>query len=79
MVSEKEVVIFTQHACRFCKLEKEWLTHRDIDFKERDITDDPTALSDLEAIPAFTTPVALIDGEVVHGFDRRKLEQLLGI
>jgi len=78
-VSEKEVVLFTQHACRFCKLEKEWLTQRDIDFKERDITDDPTALSDLEAIPAFTTPVALIDGEVVHGFDRHRLAELLGI
>jgi glutaredoxin len=78
-VSEKEIVLFTQHACRFCKLEKEWLSQRDIDFNERNIADDPTALSDLEAIPAFTTPVAIIDGEVVHGFDRRKLSELLGI
>ena len=78
-MGEKEVVFFTQHGCRFCKLEKEWLTQRDIEFKERNIADDPTALSDLEAIPAFTTPVALIDGEVVHGFDRHKLSELLGI
>ncbi len=78
-MSEKEIVLFTQHACRFCKLEKEWLSQRDIDFNERNIADDPTALSGLEAIPAFTTPVAIIDGEVVHGFDRRKLSELLGI
>jgi len=79
MVNEREVVLFTQHACRFCKLEKEWLSQHGVEFKERNIADDPTALSDLEAIPAFTTPVALIDGEVVHGFDRHKLSKLLGI
>ena len=78
-MSEKEVVLFTQSACRFCGLEKEWLTKRAVVFKERNITDDPSALADLEQIPAFSTPVAVIDGEVVFGFDRRKLEELLEI
>ncbi len=41
--------------------------------------DDPSALAELEAIPVFTTPVTLIDGEVVIGFDRGKLSELLGI
>jgi len=27
----------------------------------------------------FSTPVTLIDGEVVIGFDREKLEKLLGL
>jgi thioredoxin reductase (NADPH) len=79
MVSEKEVVLFTQSGCRFCKLEREWLSQHDVSFKERNITDDPNALADLEQIPAFSTPVTLIDGEVVFGFDRRKLSELLGI
>jgi glutaredoxin len=79
MVSEKEVVLFTQSGCRFCKLEKAWLTQYAVAFMERNISDDPSALRDLEQIPAFSTPVALIDGEVVYGFDRRKLSELLGI
>jgi glutaredoxin len=78
-MTEKEVVLFTQNACRFCSLEKAWLSQHAVDFKERNITDDPSALADLEQIPAFSTPVALIDGEVVFGFDRRKLSELLGI
>jgi glutaredoxin len=79
MVSEKEVVIFTQSACRFCHLEQAWLVEHGVSYKERNITDDPSALSDLEQIPAFSTPVTLVDGEVVIGFDRRKLSELLGI
>ncbi len=78
-MSEKEVVLYTQSGCRFCSLEQEWLSQHGVDFQERNITDDPSALADLEQIPAFSTPVALIDGEVVFGFDRHKLSELLGI
>ena len=38
---------------------------------------DPEARSELEKIGVMTTPVTVIDGEVVVGFDRRKLEALL--
>ena len=78
-MSEKEVVLFKQSECRFCALEKEWLAKHAVAFSERNVSNDPTALEDLEQIPAFSTPVAVIDGEVVFGFDRRKLEKLLGI
>ncbi len=78
-MSDKEVVLFTQSNCRFCNLEKAWLSQHSVAFKERNIVDDPTALADLEQIPAFSTPVTLINGEVVYGFDRGKLSGLLGI
>jgi hypothetical protein len=38
-----------------------------------------TALKELEELGVFSTPVALIDGEIIIGFDRQKLESLLGI
>ncbi len=34
-------------------------------------------MAELEAPGYFTTPVALIDGEAVVGFDRLNLERLL--
>jgi hypothetical protein len=37
-----------------------------------------TALAELERLGYMTTPVALINGEAVVGFDRAKLEKLLG-
>ena len=39
---------------------------------------DESALAELEKLGFMTTPVTLIDGEAVVGFDREKLEKLLG-
>ena len=57
---------------------KEYLSQKGIEFTERDITVDDTAIAELEELGYMTTPVTVIDGEVVIGFDREKLEQLLG-
>ena len=44
---------------------------------EKDVIADPEAMSELEKIGVMSTPVTVIDGEVVVGFDRKKLEELL--
>ena len=62
----------------FCDTVKEFLSQNGIDFTERDITVDDVAIAELEELGYMTTPVTVIDGEVVIGFDREKLEQLLG-
>ncbi len=38
---------------------------------------DPIAMEELVKIGVMTTPVTVIDGEVIVGFDRGKLEQEL--
>ena len=43
----------------------------------RDVINDPMAMAELVKIGLLTTPVTVIDGEAVVGFDRRKLEVLL--
>ncbi len=63
----------------FCGKVKEFLSQKNIAFTERNIAADETALAELEKLGYMTTPVTLIDGEVVVGFDRPKLERLLGI
>ena len=39
---------------------------------------DPAALDELTGMGFYSTPVTVIDGEAVVGFDRAKLVQLLG-
>jgi hypothetical protein len=46
-------------------------------FSERDITTDPSAMGELEKLNAMTTPVIVIHGDVVIGFNRARLEELL--
>ena len=61
----------------FCGKVKEFLSQNKIEYNERNIVADETALVELEKLGYMTTPVTVIDGEVVVGFDRAKLENLL--
>jgi glutaredoxin len=61
----------------FCARVKEFLSQNKIDFTDRNIAADETALNELEKLGYLTTPVTVIDGDIVVGFDVFKLRSLL--
>ena len=61
----------------FCAKVKEFLSQNKIEFTDRNIAADEAALNELEKLGYMTTPVTVIDGQVVVGFDRDKLQKLL--
>ncbi|HZT70936.1 MAG TPA: glutaredoxin family protein [Terriglobia bacterium] len=63
----------------FCNRTKEFLSQHGITFEERDVTRDEKALAELQRRSLMTTPVTLVDDQVVVGFDTEKLARLLGI
>jgi hypothetical protein len=50
-----------------------------VQFVEKNIREDQQALEELLKLGVRATPVTVIDGEVIVGFDRGKIERLLGI
>lgn len=60
----------------FCGQVREFLSQNHIPYTDRNIVADPTALAELEKLGYMTTPVTLVDGEAIVGFDRAKLETL---
>lgn len=56
---------------------KEFLSQKGVPFVERDVAQDEAALSELEQLGVFITPVTTIDSEVVIGFDWERLHTLL--
>jgi hypothetical protein len=46
---------------------------------DKNIQEDRAAMEELLKLGYRATPVTIIDGEVVVGFDRGKLERLLGL
>ena len=62
----------------FCGKVKEFLRQKGITYTEKDVSADAQALDELMDRGYYATPVTLIDGEAVVGFNRTKLEQLLG-
>lgn len=61
----------------FCSKVKEFLSLNKIDFIERNVATDESVLDELQQIGYMTTPVTIVDGELVVGFDRDRLQKLL--
>lgn len=56
---------------------KEFLSQKGIVYTDRDISKDEVAFKELVELGIMSTPVTRINGEVVIGFDQKKLEALL--
>lgn len=63
----------------FCARVKEFLRKNNIAFTDRDITSDESALAELEKLGVMTTPVTVVDGQAVIGYDVNKLKALLDV
>ena len=63
----------------FCNRTKEFLRKNNVPFTDRDITADDTAFAELEKLGVMTTPVTVVDGQTVIGYDVNRLKSLLGL
>ncbi|MEX2247517.1 MAG: glutaredoxin domain-containing protein [Dehalococcoidia bacterium] len=72
------VVVFTQAACEFSEMVRLHLESRRQPYDERDIDLDPRARDELLRLGATGTPVTVIDGEVIVGYDEVSIDELLG-
>ncbi len=61
----------------FCDQAKEYLSQKGIEFQERDVAQDPSAMAELKKLGYMTTPVIIIEGSVIVGFDGDKIDQAL--
>jgi glutaredoxin len=62
-----------------CEREKEFLSQKGVPFTAKNIRENPAALAEFRRLGYQATPVTIIDGEIVVGFDRGKIERLLGL
>lgn len=72
------VIIYSTPTCVYCNTLKEYLNSKSIEFKEIDVSKDDKELEKMVAISGqMGVPVIDIDGNVVIGFDRQKVDELL--
>ena len=74
----KSVIVFSSNTCPHCHTVKEFLSQKGVEFTERNIQTDPEARKELMKKGIMAVPVVEIDGETIVGFDRDKIEELLG-
>ncbi len=77
---QPKVIIFTTPTCSFCRAAKRYFREKKIKFKEIDVTKDERAARDMMRRTGQTgVPVILINNRPIVGFDKPKINQLLGI
>lgn len=78
------VTIYSTTNCAFCKTEKQWLDSKGVEYTAINIEEDQEAADYLTEITGATSvPVTVVvtDGhsEIIRGFDRPKLTEVLGL
>jgi glutaredoxin len=57
----------------------EFLSQKGVQFIQKNVRADPAALKELIDMGFQSTPVTIIDGQSVVGFDQKRISELLGI
>ena len=74
------ITIYSTPTCVYCKSLKEYFTEKNIKFQDIDVSMDEKELEKMVAISGqMGVPVVDIEGEVVIGFDKEKIDQILKI
>jgi glutaredoxin-like YruB-family protein len=80
MNSQPRVIVFSTPNCPYCNMAKRYLRERGIRFRDVDVSRDPAAARDMVRRSGQQgVPVIEINGKIVVGFDRAKINQLLGL
>ena len=76
----QKVKIYSTEFCPYCVALKEFLKENKIVFEAVDVTEDLKAQEEMiKKSGQMGVPVAEIDGQIIVGFDREKIKQLLNL
>lgn len=76
--AEHTVVLYAQGYCEFSEMVRLHLESRGQRYVEKDVDTDAAARQEMIDLGASATPVTVIDGEVVIGYDEESIDELLG-
>jgi len=74
-----DVKIYTTPTCGYCRQAKSFLDGLGVEYTEYDVSRDRAAAEEMVGMTGqMGVPVIVVDGEAVIGFDRMRLQTLLG-
>lgn len=74
------ITIYSASWCAFCHAAKDYLDKKGYSYTDKDVDSDPTVAQESVQVSGQTgIPVLDIDGEIIVGFDRPRIDAALGI
>ncbi len=75
-----KVKVYSTPTCPYCKIAKQFLTENNIQFEDVDVSASQSAAQEMISKSSqMGVPVVDIDGQIVVGFDKARIKQLLGM
>ncbi len=72
------VKVYSTPTCPYCIRAKDYLKQKNVAFENFDVSTDKTKLDEMVSISGqMGVPVIVVDNQIVVGFDRNRLEELL--
>ena len=76
----KQVSIYTTPTCTYCKASKEFFKENNVQYQEYNVATDLEKRKEMiEKSGQMGVPVIFVDNDMVIGFNKLKLQQLLGL
>lgn len=75
----RNVEVFISDNCKQSEQVMDQLDKWNISYSVKNITNSPAVLKEMQAHSVYSTPLVLVNGEKVHGFQKNKLQQMLGL
>mgnify|MGYP001594669689 FL=1 len=74
------VEIYTTPGCAYCKMAKDYFKKSGVSYSEYDVSKDISRRQEmLDKTHQFGVPGIIINGKIILGFDRAKINQLLSL
>ena len=74
------IILYSTPSCIFCHKAKEFFKEHNIEYTNKDVASDSQALDEMvKKSGQLGVPVIDIDGQIIVGFDRKKISELLNI
>ena len=71
-----EIKVYSTPSCPWCKKTREWMKGKKIKFTDIDITEEDEDREEMiEKSGQLAVPVIDVNGEIIVGFDTKKIEQ----
>ena len=77
-MTERKTIVYTQPGCPPCHRETTFLAHKGVEFEEKNIREDLDAMQEMFRLGSQATPTTVIDGEIIIGFDPKRISASLG-
>ncbi len=73
----KNVVVYTSNTCGYCHEAKKYLEDQSVEYTEKNVSVDMEARKELMEQGFMGVPVIMVDEDIVQGFDKKRLDELL--